>query len=124
MLGLSVTYYLGSVRVFVFYLLQSFVAASLLEAVNYVEHYGLLRKEISKDFYEIVSPKHSWNAPYRYNRHSFICQLNTNLIVAESLTTSYSNSNATQTITPTRLAVTKSSVRSILAHNCLLDTVV
>ncbi|MCB9032383.1 MAG: alkane 1-monooxygenase [Chitinophagales bacterium] len=33
----------------------------LLETVNYIEHYGLLRKEISEGRFEKVKPHHSWN---------------------------------------------------------------
>lgn len=46
----------------VFFFLQSVLAFSLLEAVNYVEHYGLRRKKIDEDRYERVAPHHSWNA--------------------------------------------------------------
>ncbi len=41
---------------------QSVVAVLLLEVVNYVEHYGLLRREIAPGEYERVRPHHSWNA--------------------------------------------------------------
>ncbi|WKK83868.1 alkane 1-monooxygenase [Marivirga arenosa] len=47
---------------FVFFFAQSILAFSLLEAVNYVEHYGLRRKKIDEDRYERVAPHHSWNA--------------------------------------------------------------
>ena len=33
-----------------------------LEVVNYVENYGLRRKEISPGKYERISVMHSWNA--------------------------------------------------------------
>jgi len=43
-----------------------FIAAMLgillLDVVNYVEHYGLRRKEISPGRYETVGPHHSWNS--------------------------------------------------------------
>ena len=49
------------------------VAKILLEAVNYIEHYGLVRKEGAKVF-----PRHSWNSNhlmsnimlYNLSRHS------------------------------------------------------
>lgn len=44
---------------------QSLVAATLLEAINYVEHYGLQRRELSPGRYERVKPWHSWNASHR-----------------------------------------------------------
>jgi len=41
---------------------QSILAFSMLEIINYVEHYGIIRKEISPGRFEKVSPAHSWNA--------------------------------------------------------------
>lgn len=48
-----------------FFALQSFVAICLLETINYIEHYGLFRKEIAPGKYERVRPHHSWNASQR-----------------------------------------------------------
>lgn len=48
----------------VFLLLQSFMAFSSLESVNYIEHYGIQRREISPGKYEKVNPLHSWNADH------------------------------------------------------------
>lgn len=39
-----------------FFIAQSILAFSLLEIVNYVEHYGIVRKEISPGKYERVNP--------------------------------------------------------------------
>jgi alkane 1-monooxygenase len=47
-----------------FFVGQSIMAFSLLEAVNYVEHYGLERKEIRTGIYEGVNIRHSWNANF------------------------------------------------------------
>jgi alkane 1-monooxygenase len=46
----------------VFFLVQCILAFSLLELVNYLEHYGMERKQLSKGVYEKVTPIHSWNA--------------------------------------------------------------
>ena len=51
---------------------------TLLEAVNYLEHYGLQRRQRSDGSYEPVDPTHSWNANsaatnyvlFRLGRHS------------------------------------------------------
>jgi len=43
---------------------QSLTAIFLLEGVNYLEHYGLVRKQTSPGKYERVTPWHSWNASY------------------------------------------------------------
>ncbi|MDT0636412.1 alkane 1-monooxygenase, partial [Spectribacter hydrogenoxidans] len=46
-----------------FLLIQAFVGASLLEVVNYIEHYGLLRQKDEKTGrYERCNPSHSWNS--------------------------------------------------------------
>lgn len=50
----------------------------LLEAVNYIEHYGLRRRKLASGKYEIVQPWHSWNSNhvlgrimlYELTRHS------------------------------------------------------
>ncbi len=52
---------LGGVAL-LFFILQSIIAITLLELVNYVEHYGLVRRKIDNDRYEPVKPTHSWNA--------------------------------------------------------------
>jgi alkane 1-monooxygenase len=47
-----------------FFFSQSVFAFTLLELVNYVEHYGILRREISPGKYERVNPLHSWNSSH------------------------------------------------------------
>ena len=44
---------------------QSFVAVAMLEVINYVEHYGLSRREVAPGRFERVQPHHSWNASHR-----------------------------------------------------------
>ena len=46
----------------VFFFGQSLIAILLLESVNYIEHYGIVRRELSAGRYERVNPLHSWNA--------------------------------------------------------------
>jgi alkane 1-monooxygenase len=43
-------------------LLQAVLGFSLLEVVNYIEHYGLLRQQRADGRYERCRPEHSWNA--------------------------------------------------------------
>jgi len=47
------------------FLAQSAVAVALLEAINYVEHYGLRRRDLGAGRYERVGPEHSWNSSHR-----------------------------------------------------------
>jgi alkane 1-monooxygenase len=49
----------------VFFAAQSIVAMLLLETINYIEHYGLARREIRPGVYERTLPHHSWNASER-----------------------------------------------------------
>jgi alkane 1-monooxygenase len=41
---------------------SAIIGFTLLEVINYIEHYGLLRKELSNGQYEKVKPLHSWNS--------------------------------------------------------------
>ncbi len=58
--------------------LQAVIAFSLLEVVNYLEHYGLLRQKLEDGRYERCRPEHSWNSDniasnvflYHLQRHS------------------------------------------------------
>lgn len=47
---------------------SAFVGIILLETINYIEHYGLSRKEIKPGVYEKVQPNHSWNSDYALGR--------------------------------------------------------
>jgi alkane 1-monooxygenase len=59
-------------------LVQAVVGFSLLEVVNYLEHYGLLRQKREDGRYERCAPRHSWNSNnvssnvflYHLQRHS------------------------------------------------------
>lgn len=61
-----------------FLLVQAFYGASLLEVVNYLEHYGLKRRKMDSGRYERCLPEHSWNSNhtvtnlflYQLQRHS------------------------------------------------------
>jgi len=50
-----------------FFLAQGIAAASTLEIINYVEHYGLVRNAVAPGRYERVTHLHSWNAPQRFS---------------------------------------------------------
>ena len=69
----AISFLVGGIGGMLIFLLCAFVAKSLLEVINYSEHYGLVRVPG-----EIVQPRHSWNSNstmssiYLYNvtRHS------------------------------------------------------
>lgn len=60
------------------FLSTAFIGILLLETVNYIEHYGLVRNEVEPGVYEKVKPFHSWNSEhvlgrlllYELTRHS------------------------------------------------------
>jgi alkane 1-monooxygenase len=49
-------------------LLMSIGSFLFLETINYVEHYGLLRKKEPSGRYERVKPNHSWNSNHTIGR--------------------------------------------------------
>ncbi len=59
-------------------LINAVYGSSLLEAVNYLEHYGLVRQKQASGRYERCTPQHSWNSDhmvtnlflYHLQRHS------------------------------------------------------
>ncbi|MGV9745244.1 alkane 1-monooxygenase [Rhodococcus zopfii] len=61
-----------------FLIIQAVYGFSLLESVNYLEHYGLLRRKTESGRYERCTPEHSWNSDhivtniflYHLQRHS------------------------------------------------------
>jgi alkane 1-monooxygenase len=61
-----------------FIVIQAVYGFSLLESVNYLEHYGLLRQKTASGRYERCAPVHSWNSDhivtnlflYHLQRHS------------------------------------------------------
>jgi len=70
-----------SVGILPFLVVQAIVGFSLLEVVNYMEHYGMLRQTVGtgeRQRYERVDPSHSWNSNniatnvllYHLQRHS------------------------------------------------------
>ena len=81
--GMSVVFWGAMIAVFglaliPFAVIQAVFGFSLLEAVNYLEHYGLLRQKLESGRYERCQPVHSWNSDhivtnlflYHLQRHS------------------------------------------------------
>jgi alkane 1-monooxygenase len=66
---MSVVLFAGTIAVFgprivPFLVVQAVFGFSLLEVVNYLEHYGLLRQKDEHGRYERVQPHHSWNSDH------------------------------------------------------------
>ncbi|HET8731959.1 MAG TPA: alkane 1-monooxygenase [Moraxellaceae bacterium] len=68
----------GGRRSIPFLIGQAAYGASLLEVINYIEHYGLMRQKNENGKYERTLPEHSWNSNqvvtnlflYQLQRHS------------------------------------------------------
>ncbi|MFY0592730.1 alkane 1-monooxygenase [Roseivirga sp.] len=75
-LTMTTSLYFGRIvwEVPAFFFLQSILAFSLLEIVNYIEHYGIVRREVAPGKYERVNPMHSWNSNHRLSNF-FLFQL-------------------------------------------------
>ncbi|MDN5582434.1 MULTISPECIES: alkane 1-monooxygenase [unclassified Corynebacterium] len=66
------------INILPYLLIQAVIGIALLEFVNYLEHYGLLRQKLEDGRYERCSPEHSWNSDnlttniflYQLQRHS------------------------------------------------------
>jgi alkane 1-monooxygenase len=68
--ALSVVLFAGLVAwrgpgVIPFLVVQAAFGFCLLEVVNYIEHYGLLRQRVANGRYERCRPTHSWNSNHR-----------------------------------------------------------
>ncbi len=58
---IAIYVFFGAITV-VSFLAAALIGILLLETVNYIEHYGLMRKETSPGKFERVQPCHSWNS--------------------------------------------------------------
>lgn len=52
-----------------FFVSQALLAVALLEAVNYIEHYGLVRRELAPGRHEPVDARHSWNSSHAVSNY-------------------------------------------------------
>ena len=58
-----ILFFLG-IKVLVAFLIAAIIGILLLETINYIEHYGLLRKKNERGRYERVKKTHSWNSDH------------------------------------------------------------
>ncbi len=61
-------YFLFGSTVMLYFMLAAFIGILLLETVNYIEHYGLQRKETAAGKFERALPQHSWNSNHILGR--------------------------------------------------------
>lgn len=55
-------------NILLFYFCSAFMGMLLLESVNYIEHYGLQRKQTAENKFERAMPSHSWNSNHVLGR--------------------------------------------------------
>ena len=65
---LSLIYFLFDAKVLLAFILAAIIGILLLGTVDYIEHYGLLRKLNASGRYERVKHEHSWNSDHQIGR--------------------------------------------------------
>jgi alkane 1-monooxygenase len=65
---LSVIYYFAGLSGLLIYLCTVLIGILVLESVNYIEHYGLLRSKLPSGRYEPMTAEHSWNSNHELGR--------------------------------------------------------
>jgi alkane 1-monooxygenase len=64
---LAIFYFFG-LSIMLYFMGAALLGATLLETVNYIEHYGLSREKGTGELYERVKPHHSWNSNHVIGR--------------------------------------------------------
>ncbi|MDG1402554.1 alkane 1-monooxygenase [Polaribacter sp.] len=62
---LSLIYFFFGQTVLLYFIAAAVIGIAFLETVNYIEHYGLLRKKNENGRYEKVKRNHSWNSDHQ-----------------------------------------------------------
>jgi alkane 1-monooxygenase len=68
LLFVALIYFLFGWQITLYFLTAALIGILLLETVNYIEHYGLQRKEMENGKYERAMPQHSWNSNHVIGR--------------------------------------------------------
>lgn len=68
LLFIALILFVFSWPVTLYFLCAAAIGILLLETVNYIEHYGLRRKQITEGKYERALPEHSWNSNHILGR--------------------------------------------------------
>ncbi|MEO6132416.1 MAG: alkane 1-monooxygenase [Saprospiraceae bacterium] len=65
---LALVFYFSGWKGLLCYLGAALIGILVLESVNYIEHYGLVRKMLPSGRYELMSEIHSWNSDHELGR--------------------------------------------------------
>lgn len=61
-------YFIWGADTLLYFLISAFIGILLLESVNYIEHYGLMRSVKDDGRFGRVQPEHSWNSNHMLGR--------------------------------------------------------
>lgn len=65
---IGLIYFFFDAKVLIAFIMSAVIGILLLGTVDYIEHYGLLRKKNEAGRYERVKHKHSWNSDHQLGR--------------------------------------------------------
>ena len=68
LLLLTMIFIFFGAQTLILFMVAAFIGILLLETVNYIEHYGLQRKQLAAGKYERALPAHSWNSNHVIGR--------------------------------------------------------
>ena len=123
---IAIWYFFGWV-ILGYFVIAALIGHLLLETVNYIEHYGLVRSKVG-DRYERVMPHHSWNSDHllgrlnlfelsRHSDHHFIAsrkyQILRHMDESPQMPTGYPGMMVLSTIPPLWFWVMNARVRNL-----------
>ena len=124
---MAVIYFMAGGLVLLYFIAAAFIGIALLETVNYIEHYGLQRKQTITG-YERAMPHHSWNSNHpigrmmlfelsRHSDHHFMASRKYQLLQhhkdAPQLPTGYPGSMILALITPAWFYVMNKKIKKM-----------
>jgi alkane 1-monooxygenase len=124
----SAIYLLFDWKITLCFLAAAWIGILLLETVNYIEHYGLQRKEVEQNKYERAMPEHSWNSNHvigrlllfelsRHSDHHYLASRKYQILrhheVAPQLPTGYPGSMLLSLIPPLWFWVMNRKIRTL-----------
>ena len=128
LLLLTVIYFLFGWLICLYFISAAAIGIALLETVNYIEHYGLQRKETEAGKYERAMPQHSWNSNHvlgrimlfelsRHSDHHYLASRKYQVLRhhddAPQLPTGYPGSMILAMIPPVWFAVMNKKIKSL-----------
>ncbi|MEJ7626599.1 MAG: alkane 1-monooxygenase [Ferruginibacter sp.] len=129
LLLLAVIYFIAGGIILLYFIAAAFIGIALLETVNYIEHYGLQRKQTLTG-YERAMPHHSWNSNHpigrmmlfelsRHSDHHFMASKKYQLLQhhddAPQLPTGYPGNMILALITPAWFYVMNKKIKEMKA---------